>query len=134
MLARDLEKARQALQAAKNAARAEASRRTDLARRLRHRSRAGCGGGRLIFESLAEELPLKQEFFEKIDQSRHPESIVATDSSGLSIAEMARGRSDSFRRHFLGVHLFNPPHVIVGTEVIPHPDTDAALADQLKGP
>ena len=37
---------------------------------------------------------------------------------------MARGRSDSFRQHFLGVHLFNPPQVIVGTEVIPHPETD----------
>jgi 3-hydroxyacyl-CoA dehydrogenase len=40
---------------------------------------------------------------------------------------MARGRSDSFRRNFLGVHLFNPPHVIVGTEVIPGPDTDPAV-------
>ena len=37
---------------------------------------------------------------------------------------MARGRSDSFRKHFLGIHLFNPPQVIVGTEVIPHPETD----------
>jgi 3-hydroxyacyl-CoA dehydrogenase len=45
----------------------------------------------------------------------------------LSIAEMARGRSDSFRRNFLGIHLFNPPHVIVGTEVIPGPDTDPAV-------
>ena len=51
----------------------------------------------------------------------------ATGSSGLSIAEMARGRSDSFRRNFLGVHLFNPPHVIVGTGVIPGPDTDPAV-------
>jgi hypothetical protein len=32
---------------------------------------------------------------------------------------MACGRSDSCRRNFLGIHLFNPPHVIVGTEVIP---------------
>ena len=52
---------------------------------------------------------------------------------------MARGRSDSFRRHFLGIHLFNPPQVIVGTEVIPHSETDpkvthgacAMLATQL---
>ena len=43
---------------------------------------------------------------------------------------MARGRSDSFRRNFLGIHLFNPPHVIVGTEVIPHPDTDPAVTSR----
>ncbi len=81
----------------------------------------------IVFESLAEDLPLKKQFFELIDKSRRPDAIIATGSSGLSIAEMARGRSDSFRRNFLGVHLFNPPHVIVGTEVIPGPDTDPAV-------
>ena len=94
-----------------------------------------------MFESLAEDLPLKRQFFELVDKSRRPDTIVATGSSGLSIAEMARGRSDSFRRNFLGVHLFNPPHVIVGTEVIPGPDTDPAVvkgigrdADEAAGP
>jgi len=56
---------------------------------------------------------------------------VATVSSGLSIAEMAHGRSESFRRHFLGIHLFNPPNVIVGTEVIPHAGTDKALGGEV---
>jgi 3-hydroxyacyl-CoA dehydrogenase len=50
--------------------------------------------------------------------------VIATGSSGLSIAAMADGQSESFRRNFLGIHLFNPPHVIVGTEVIPGPDSD----------
>src|SRR5262245_21172898 len=70
----------------------------------------------LIFEALAEDIELKKTFFARVDKCRRPNSIVATVSSGLSIAEMARGRSDSFRRNFLGIHLFNPPHVIVGTE------------------
>jgi 3-hydroxyacyl-CoA dehydrogenase len=77
----------------------------------------------LIFEALAEELPLKQQFFEKVDRYRRPGSVVATVSSGLSIAAMAEGRSDSFRRNFLGIHLFNPPNVITGCEVIPHRET-----------
>jgi 3-hydroxyacyl-CoA dehydrogenase len=85
----------------------------------------------IIFESLAEDLPLKKQFFELIDKHRRPDSIVATGSSGLSIAEMARGRSDSFRRNFLGVHLFNPPHVIVGTEVVPGPDTDSRVVSDM---
>lgn len=81
----------------------------------------------LIFEALAEDLELKKGFFERVDRVRRPDSIVATVSSGLSISEMARPRSPGFQKHFLGVHLFNPPNVIVGTEVIPHPGTDPRL-------
>ena len=81
----------------------------------------------LIFEALAEDIELKKQFFARVDKCRRPDSIVATVSSGLSIAEMAHGRSDSFRKNFLGIHLFNPPHVIVGTEVIPHAETDPKL-------
>ncbi len=85
----------------------------------------------LIFEALAEDLDLKKSFFARVDKCRRPDSIVATVSSGLSIAGMAQGRSDSFRRNFLGMHLFNPPHVIVGTEVIPHAETDATLVPEI---
>jgi 3-hydroxyacyl-CoA dehydrogenase len=81
----------------------------------------------LIFEALAEDIELKKQFFTRVDKCRRPDSIVATVSSGLSIAEMAHGRSDTFRKNFLGIHLFNPPHVIVGTEVIPHAETNPKL-------
>jgi 3-hydroxyacyl-CoA dehydrogenase len=126
-LARDLEKAQAALLSAQNAARAEA---------VADRVKLGTYGddfertvadADFIFESLAEDIALKKTFFERVDKCRRSDSIVASGSSGLSIAEMARGRSDSFRKHFLGVHLFNPPQVIVGTEVIPQADTDPAL-------
>jgi 3-hydroxyacyl-CoA dehydrogenase len=132
MLARDLDKARQALQATKNAARAEAvEERVSLGAYDTDLARAVAESG-LIFEALAEELPLKREFFAKIDKLRAPDSIVATNSSGLSISEMAGGLSDSFRRHFFGIHLYNPPQIIVGTELIPHPETEPAVADRLK--
>ena len=62
--------------------------------------------------------------FALIDKVRAPGAIVATVSSGLSIAEMCAGRSDEFKKHFLGVHLFNPPTIIAGTEIIPHAGTD----------
>ncbi len=127
MLARSAGKAADGLTDVQNDARAEAiAERISLGAYDADLGRA-VGEASLVFESLAEDLPLKRQFFESIDKSRRPESIIATGSSGLSIAEMARGRSDSFRRNFLGVHLFNPPHVIVGTEVIPGPDTDPAV-------
>lgn len=78
----------------------------------------------LIFEAVSEELTLKRGYFEKLDRLRRADSIVATVSSGLSIATMAATGGDSFARHFLGIHFFNPPNVIVGCELIPHAGTD----------
>ncbi|HUO05556.1 MAG TPA: 3-hydroxyacyl-CoA dehydrogenase NAD-binding domain-containing protein [Candidatus Binataceae bacterium] len=127
MLARSREKAAEGLKDAQSDARAEAiSERIAIGAYDADLPKA-ISEAAIIFESLAEDAALKKKFFEIVDQHRRPESIVATGSSGLSIAGMAQGRSDSFRKNFLGIHLFNPPHVIVGTEVIPGPETDPAI-------
>jgi len=81
----------------------------------------------LVLEAVAEDLPTKRAMFEPIDRLRAPRTIVATVSSGLSIGAMCADRSPAFRRNFLGVHLFNPPTVIVGCELIPHPGTDPGV-------
>jgi 3-hydroxyacyl-CoA dehydrogenase len=83
----------------------------------------------LVFEALTEDFALKKQMFDRVEKSRRADSIVATVTSGLSIDELADGRGESFRRHFLGLHLFNPPNVIVGTELIAGRDTDPAVAD-----
>ncbi|MGH7814577.1 MAG: 3-hydroxyacyl-CoA dehydrogenase family protein [Candidatus Binataceae bacterium] len=127
MLARSREKAAEGLKDAQSDARAEAIAGQITLGAYDADLKRAVGEAAIVFESLAEDAALKKQFFEQIDQCRRPESIVATGSSGLSIAGMAAGRSDSFRRNFLGIHLFNPPHVIVGTEVIPGPDTDPAV-------
>jgi 3-hydroxyacyl-CoA dehydrogenase len=81
----------------------------------------------LVFEAVSEHLDIKREVFALIDRVRAPGSIVASVSSGLSIGAMCNGRSEEMRRHFLGVHLFNPPTVIRGCELIPHAGTDPAV-------
>jgi 3-hydroxyacyl-CoA dehydrogenase len=127
MLARDLAKAREGLADAQSVARAEAvADRIRLGTYEEDLSRS-VAEATLIFETLAEDPALKREFFHRVDRSRHPESVVASCSSGLSITEMAHGRTESFRRNFLGIHLFNPPHMIAGTEVIPHAETDPSV-------
>jgi 3-hydroxyacyl-CoA dehydrogenase len=83
----------------------------------------------LIFEAVTEDFEIKRQFYGRIDKVRRPDSIVATVSSGLSINALAAGRTDSFRKHFLGLHFFNPPNVIVGTELIAGRETDPALVD-----
>ena len=127
LLARSTEKAREGLVGAQNMAKSI---------RIGDRMSVGTyegdfdeaiGKADLIFEALAEDLEIKKSFFERVDRLRRPNSVVATVSSGLSITQMAKPCSESFRRNFLGIHLFNPPNVIVGTEVIPHAETDPAL-------
>jgi 3-hydroxyacyl-CoA dehydrogenase len=83
----------------------------------------------LIFEAVTEKLDLKRQFFERIDKARRDDAIVATVTSGLSINMLAEGCSPSFRKHFLGLHFFNPPNVIVGTELVPGKETDPRVVD-----
>lgn len=86
----------------------------------------------LIFECLAEDMELKREIFAQVDAHRPPNAFVATVSSGLSIQGMCEGRSEGFKQHFAGIHLYNPPHVMIGVEVIPHPDMDPAMVQSLQ--
>ena len=83
----------------------------------------------LVFEALSEDLTIKTPMFERIDALRRPDSIVATVTSGLSIDGLCADRSESFRRNFLGLHFFNPPNVIVGTELVPGRETDPAVVE-----
>jgi 3-hydroxyacyl-CoA dehydrogenase len=92
----------------------------------------------LVFEAVAEDLATKKTFFAKVDKAKKADAIIATVSSGLSIAAMCAGQSDSFKKNFLGIHFFNPPTMIVGCELIPHVGTDPAVTafvrDLLAGP
>jgi len=82
-----------------------------------------------VFEALAEDFALKKQIFDRMEKARRGDSIVATVSSGLSISALAEGRSESFRRNFLGLHLFNPPNVIAGCELIAGRDTHPGVVD-----
>jgi len=83
----------------------------------------------LVFEALTEDFDIKKDMFDKVEKFRRDDSIVATVTSGLSINGLCEGRSESFRRNFLGLHFFNPPNVIVGTELIAGRETDPAVVD-----
>jgi len=89
-------------------------------------------GADLIFEALTEDFAIKKEMFDRVEEIRRDDSIVATVTSGLSINALCQGRGESFRKNFLGLHFFNPPNVIVGTELIAGRDTDPAIVDYIE--
>ncbi|MCA9829625.1 MAG: 3-hydroxyacyl-CoA dehydrogenase family protein [Dehalococcoidia bacterium] len=131
LVARDLPKVEGAMKASQGIAKSEHITSSMSARTYGEGYGAFLPGADLIFEAVAEEMSLKRRIFAEVDAHRPEDAIVATVSSGLSIREMAEGCSDGFKKHFLGIHLYNPPHVMSGVELIPHPDMDPALVNEL---
>src|SRR5207237_5185992 len=73
---------------------------------------------------------IKGGLLEKVDAARKPSTFVTTNTSGLSIASLAKNRSEDFRKHWFGTHFFNPPRYMRLLELIPTPETDPhALAE-----
>ncbi|WP_156151385.1 3-hydroxyacyl-CoA dehydrogenase/enoyl-CoA hydratase family protein [Domibacillus indicus] len=80
-----------------------------------------------IIEAVVEQLDVKKSIFELIDVHRKKSSIVSSNTSGISICAMKEGRSEDFKRHFLGTHFFNPPRYLKLLEIIPTNETDPAV-------
>lgn len=82
-----------------------------------------------IVEVIVEQLKPKQDLMARIELVRKPGSIVSSNTSGIPINEIADGRSDEFKKHFLGTHFFNPPRYLKLLEIIPTPDTAKEVLD-----
>src|SRR5947207_10629154 len=72
----------------------------------------------LIIEAVVENLELKRSLFENVEQHRRPASVIASNTSGIPLKQLATGRSEDFRAHFLGIHFFNPPRYMHLVELI----------------
>ncbi len=82
-----------------------------------------------ILEAIVERPEPKRELLARVDAVRRPGTVVTSNTSGLSVTDLAAERSDDFRRHWMGTHFFNPPRYLHLVEVISTPETDrGALA------
>jgi 3-hydroxyacyl-CoA dehydrogenase len=72
----------------------------------------------LIIEAVVENLEIKRQLYARVDEARRPGSVVASNTSGIPIQQIAEGRSEDFRAHFLGMHFFNPPRYLHLVELI----------------
>lgn len=82
-----------------------------------------------ILEAVVEKLEVKKDLWRRVDAVRRPETIVSTNTSGLPVSRIAEGRSEDFRRHWLGTHFFNPPRYMKLLEIVPGPDTLPGLVN-----
>jgi 3-hydroxyacyl-CoA dehydrogenase len=85
-----------------------------------------------IIEAIVERLDIKQKLMARIDEVRKPHAIVSTNTSGIPVHDIAEGRSDSFKQHFLGTHFFNPPRYLKLLEIIPHEQNSPQLLEFMR--
>ena len=84
-----------------------------------------------VIEVVVERLDIKQSLYEKVEQFRKPGTLITSNTSGIPIHLLSKGRSDDFKKHFCGTHFFNPPRYLRLLEIIPTPDTDPSVVDFL---
>ncbi len=122
-LAREVEKGRLSAAAANGA-----HRRLTVVRGIEDLSQfAECG---LVIEAVVEDLGVKRESFRRLEDVVAADTVLATNTSSLSVASIAGGCRRPDR--VIGVHFFNPAPVLPLVEIVPALTTDAALADDVR--
>jgi 3-hydroxybutyryl-CoA dehydrogenase len=83
----------------------------------------------LVIEAIIEQLPAKRELFSALDSICPPSAIFASNTSSLTIIEMATATKRPQR--FVGLHFFNPVPVMKLVEVVQSIATDPAVYDEV---
>jgi 3-hydroxybutyryl-CoA dehydrogenase len=85
---------------------------------------AGCD---LVIEAVLEELELKREVFAELDRVTRPDAVLATNTSALSVAEIAEATQHPER--VVGMHFFNPAPVLPLVEIVRAPKSSDDAVD-----
>lgn len=70
----------------------------------------------IVFESIIENLEIKQDYFSRLDEICGPDTILASNTSVISITEIAEKSKNKHR--IIGTHFWNPPYIVPLVEVI----------------
>ncbi len=83
-----------------------------------------------IIEAIVEKLQPKQGLMERVEGLARSDAIISSNTSGIPLHQIAEGRSDAFKKRFLGTHFFNPPRYLKLLEIIATEDTDPEIVDE----
>lgn len=84
----------------------------------------------VVIEAIAENMALKKQLYAELDQLCRPETIFASNTSGLSITEL--GSATTRPGKVVGMHFFNPVPVMKLVEVTRGAETTAETAELIK--
>ncbi|MEI8254631.1 MAG: 3-hydroxyacyl-CoA dehydrogenase family protein, partial [Deltaproteobacteria bacterium] len=86
----------------------------------------------LVVEAIIEKMEAKQSLFTRLDALIGPETVVASNTSGLRIEHMLEGRSKGFKERFIVMHFFNPVRYMKLLELVCGPETLATVLARVR--
>jgi len=81
----------------------------------------------LVVEAIIEQPGPKQALYARLEEVLKPGAVVSSNTSGIPMKVLTEGRSERFKRRFLGTHFFAPARYMHLLEIIPTPDTDPTV-------
>ena len=85
----------------------------------------------LVIEAALEELELKREIFAELDRVTRPDAVLATNTSALSVSDIAQATKRPER--VVGMHFFNPAPVLPLVEIVRAPESWDEAVDAAYG-
>ena len=85
----------------------------------------------VVIEAIVEDLAVKRDLFRELEKRVAPDAVLATNTSSLSVTEIAAGCARPDR--VVGLHFFNPPPLMKLVEVIGGLRTEPALVTAMTG-
>lgn len=109
----------------------EEQRAGTLARLSGHAALAeAVSGADLVIEAVPEQLELKQGLLRDASEFFSADTVVGTNTSSLSVAQIAEAVPQA--SHVVGMHFFNPVHIMKLLELIVTPNTDAKVLERVQ--
>lgn len=87
----------------------------------------------LVIEAVVESLPVKQALFKTISPHLSATALLASNTSGLSIAQMSQALPEALRSRFLVMHFFNPVRYMKLLELVAAPETSPETMQRAEG-
>lgn len=75
----------------------------------------------VVIEAATENIDLKKQIFKEVDELSPRSAVLATNTSGLPIVEVARATNRPTR--VIGTHFWNPPYLLRAVEIVKGPET-----------
>ncbi len=86
----------------------------------------------LVIEAISERMDLKRSLYGKLGPYIGEQALFASNTSGLSINQLALALPEQVRTRFCGVHFFNPPRYMHLVELIAAQTSNPELLDRLE--
>ncbi len=96
--------------------------------RAEHQFAPAVSGAEVVIEAVHEHLGVKQQLFAELERAAPGDALLATNTSSLSVADIAAAVQDPGR--VVGLHFFNPVHAMKLVEVVTHPRASPAAVER----